>query len=178
MLESAHSFFWKPAPTSTCNSSMRSVRTFRIRPPDSGKPAKFASASDEKLFRLPITSGLRSCYEGAALHAPGKARIKAEGIGGQALLMKSRPAVMFRVERNDARKAAWTPSKRRWRPAWYGRSFTMGLMKLYVGKNAVNGLYFYPKPVQEQVTNAEAAFSGGRKPVRWYRHRPAVGGHN
>ena len=26
----------------------------------------------------------------------------------------------------------------------------MGLVKLYVGNNAVNGLYFYPKPVQER----------------------------
>ena len=37
----------------------------------------------------------------------------------------------------------------------------MGLVKLYVGNNAVNGLYFYPKPVQERVialglTDAEA----------------------
>ncbi|MDE6589419.1 MAG: hypothetical protein K2K53_03535 [Oscillospiraceae bacterium] len=28
--------------------------------------------------------------------------------------------------------------------------FYMGLVKLYVGNNAVNGLYFYPKPVQER----------------------------
>ena len=39
--------------------------------------------------------------------------------------------------------------------------FYMGLVKLYVGNNAVNGLYFYPKPVQERasalgLTNAEA----------------------
>ena len=26
----------------------------------------------------------------------------------------------------------------------------MGLVKLYVGDNAVNGLYFYPRPVQER----------------------------
>ena len=37
----------------------------------------------------------------------------------------------------------------------------MGLVKLYVGNNAVNGLYFYPKPVQERaialgLTDAEA----------------------
>ena len=29
--------------------------------------------------------------------------------------------------------------------------FYIGLVKLYVGNNAVNGLYFYPKPVQERV---------------------------
>ena len=28
--------------------------------------------------------------------------------------------------------------------------FYTGLVKLYVGNNAVNGLYFYPKPVQER----------------------------
>ena len=37
----------------------------------------------------------------------------------------------------------------------------MGLVKLYVGNNAINGLYFYPKPVQERaialgLTDAEA----------------------
>ena len=39
--------------------------------------------------------------------------------------------------------------------------FYIGLVKLYVGNNAVNGLYFYPKPVQERaialgLTDAEA----------------------
>ena len=39
--------------------------------------------------------------------------------------------------------------------------FYMGMVKLYVGNNAVNGLYFYPKPVQERaialgLTDAEA----------------------
>ena len=39
--------------------------------------------------------------------------------------------------------------------------FYMGLVKFYVGNNAVNGLYFYPKPVQERaialgLTDAEA----------------------
>ncbi|MBD5152145.1 MAG: hypothetical protein HDT16_06565 [Oscillibacter sp.] len=39
--------------------------------------------------------------------------------------------------------------------------FYMGLVKLYVGNKAVNGLYFYPKPVQERaialgLTDAEA----------------------
>ena len=28
--------------------------------------------------------------------------------------------------------------------------FYTGLVKLYVWNNAVNGLYFYPKPVQER----------------------------
>ena len=39
--------------------------------------------------------------------------------------------------------------------------FYMGLVKLYAGNNAVNALYFYPKPVQERaialgLTDAEA----------------------
>ena len=33
--------------------------------------------------------------------------------------------------------------------------FYTGLVKLYVGNNAINGLYFYPKPVQERAIHAK-----------------------
>ena len=46
--------------------------------------------------------------------------------------------------------------------------FYMGMVKLYVGNNAVNGLYFYPKPVQERaialgLTNKDTLVRGRKQ---------------